>query len=465
MARPVYVVHCVDTEGPLHELVEATFERLKAIFGIDLEPSVALLRRLQAGEVDLGGIEQAVRKVVDPHLLGYNDTWDKIDGMLASCMSPAFREQTVDFEGNGWVYNWFCVDHVDYDRNPRRRDIGYHNVYDHYRGVIRETDSPQDGVQFHYHPHAFSRVANHSATHWWASSDSLAQVLSRRVIDRRWFPAAHRAGFHVIRPDSHWFLEQHIPFDLSSQAVAAVADDSAQSGLDDGRWGDWRRAPATWEPYHPAHDDYQARGSSRRWIARCLNIGTRYRLLNEEHVRQAFAEAEADRPVVLAFTNHDFRDMRPDIDGVRELLVRVAREFPDVPFLFSESLTAMRAALQLPAQAPCELEVTLTQAGPSTHVLEIRSQVPTFGPQPWLALRTAAGTYHHDNLDIDEPFHRWRYVFDEETYPVGALDAIGLAANNAFGVTTVVNLDPATGVASHRVLNDPSAVVAARPGS
>jgi hypothetical protein len=48
MARPVYVVHCVDTEGPLHESVEATFERLKAIFGIDLEPSVALLRQLQA---------------------------------------------------------------------------------------------------------------------------------------------------------------------------------------------------------------------------------------------------------------------------------------------------------------------------------------------------------------------------------------------------------------------------------
>ena len=465
MARPVYVVHCVDTEGPLHESVEATFERLKAIFGLDLEPSVALLRQLQAGEVDLGGIEQAVRKVVDPHLLDYNDTWDKVDRMLASCMSPAFREETVDSEGNGWVYNWFCVDHVDYDVNPRRRDIGYHNVFDHYQGAIRDTGSPQDGVQFHYHPHNFRKEANISAAHWWASSDSLTQILCRRVIDRRWFPAAHRAGFHVIRPESHWFLEQHIPFDLSSQAVAAVADDSAQSGLDDGRWGDWRRAPVTWEPYHPAHDDYQERGSCRRWVARCLNIGTRYRLLTEDHVRQAFAEAEADRPVVLAFTNHDFRDMRPDIVGVRELLVRVGREFPDVPFVFSEAITAMREALQLPAQPACELEVTLSRTGPSTHALEIRSQVPTFGPQPWLALRTVAGTYHHDNLDIDEPFHRWRYVLDEETYPLGALDAIGLAANNAYGTTTVVNVDPATGAASRRVLNDPSAAAAAGHGS
>ena len=40
---------------------------------------------------------------------------------------------------------------------------------------------------------------------------------------------------------------------------------------------------------------------------------------------------------------------------------------------------------------------------------------------------------------------RWRYVFDEETYPLGALDAIGLAASNAYGVTTVVNVDPRHG--------------------
>ena len=38
------------------------------------------------------------------------------------------------------------------------------------------------------------------------------------MIDRQWFPAAHRPGFHVIRPDSHWFLEQFVPFDYSSQA-------------------------------------------------------------------------------------------------------------------------------------------------------------------------------------------------------------------------------------------------------
>ena len=53
----VHVVHCVDTEGPLHESIPATFERIENIFGLELEPSSALLKKLQAGEVELGGIE------------------------------------------------------------------------------------------------------------------------------------------------------------------------------------------------------------------------------------------------------------------------------------------------------------------------------------------------------------------------------------------------------------------------
>jgi hypothetical protein len=457
MAGTVYVVHCVDTEGPLHESVEATFERLKAIFGLELKPSVELLRRLQRGQEDLKGIEAAVQKVLDPHLLAYNDTWDRVDAMLSGLLTAGFRNMMLDAAGGGWVYSWFCVDHVDYSNNPRRRDMGYHSVFDHYRAMLREHSSEADGLHFHYHPHSFKKEAHQCATHWWESSDSLRQVLSRRVIDRQWFPAANRPGFHVTRPDSHWFLEQFVPFDFASQATAPVEADRSQAGLEGGRWGDWRRAPATWEPYHPAHDDYQMRGACRRWIARCLNIGTRYRLLTELDVRQAFAEAREGKPVVLAVTNHDFRDMRPDVDEVRGLLARVAPDYPDVAFRVAEAVTAMRRALGLPSEPACSLELSLERSGDGAHVLEIATDTPTFGPQPWLALKTKSGTYHNDNLDFDEPFRRWRYVFDDETFPLGALERIGVAANNSVGVTTVKLLDPATGDTTARYWNLPGA--------
>lgn len=455
MSGSVYVVHCIDTEGPLHESTEATFERLKEIFHIDLSPSIALLQRLQKGEENLDGLEAAVKKVVDPHLLSYRDTWDKVDEMLADAMSERFRKKIPDSAGGGWVYNWFCVDHVDYEINPRRRDIGYHNIFDHYRGAVRDHASPQDGIHLHFHPQPFRREAHRCATHWWASSNSLFQVLSRRVIDRQWFPAAHRPGFHVIRPDSHWFLEQFVPFCFSNQAVVPTKDDTAQFGLTDGRYGDWRRAPLTWSPYHPSHDDYQIPGACRRWIARCLNIGTRYRLLAEGDVRQAFNEARDGKPVVLAVTNHDFRDMRPDVDETRALLQKVARDFPDVPFLFSEAVGAMRSALRLPSQQPCELELEITEVNASTHVLTVQSTTPTFGPQPWLALKTEAGSYHYDNFDIDTPFHRWKYVFDEDTFPLKAVKNVGVAANNAFGITTVKVVDPRSGTITTKIWNVP----------
>ncbi len=456
MASTVYIVHCIDTEGPLYESLDATFERLKEIFHIELQPSVELLRRLQRGEVDLGGLEEAVKRVVDPHLLAYNDTWDKVDAMLTDAMSTTFREKIKDSFGRGWIYNWFCVDHVDYEINPRRRDMGYHNIYDHYRGIIRDLDSPQDSVHLHYHPQPFRREAHRCATHWWAASNSLFQVLSRRVIDRQWFPVALRPGYHVIRPDSHWFLEQYMPFCYSNQGIALDKSDTSQFGLTSGRYGDWRRAPCTWEPYHPSHDDYQVPGDCRRWTARCLNVGTRYRLLTETDVRQAFTEAQSGRPVVLSVTNHDFRDMRPDIDATRELIQRVAADFPTVPYRFSEAVEAMRASLALPHQPPCELDIEIKEVSRNTHVLTVESKTPTFGPQPWLALKTESGSYHCDNFDIDIPFHRWQYVFDEDTFRMEVLNSIGVAANNAFGTTTVKVVDRKTGSITTKLWNEAS---------
>ena len=455
-ARPVYIVHCIDTEGPLHEPLTATFERLRDIFHLDLEPSQATLRQLQNGSLNLDGIEASVQRVVDPHLLAYNDTWDKVDAMLARIMDESFRMRIPDSGGEGWVYNWFCVDHVDYDVNPRRRDMGYHNVFEHYRWILKQHAANRDGLHFHYHPHSFSREAHRSATHWWASSDSLHQVISRRIIDHMWFPAAHRPGFHVIRPDSHWFLEQHIPFDFSNQSMAQTGTDAQQFGVAGGRFGDWRRAPATWEPYHPAADDYQVSGSCRRWVARCLNVGTRYRVIREQDILQAFEEARAGKPVVLSITNHDFRDMGPDVEDFCEMLKRVASGFPQVPFFYSEALSAMRSALDIPVQPPCELECTIERIDDSAAVLKVSSQIPTFGPQPWLALKTANGKYHFDNFDIDVPFHRWQYVFDQETFALSGLSAIGVAANNAYGITTVVRVDPESGLTSTKHWNIPS---------
>ena len=40
MTGTVNVVHAIDTEGPIYESVQATFERLEEILGVKIKPSI-----------------------------------------------------------------------------------------------------------------------------------------------------------------------------------------------------------------------------------------------------------------------------------------------------------------------------------------------------------------------------------------------------------------------------------------
>ena len=129
----VFVTFCVDTEGPLYESTEAKFERLSDLYGIrGIEFTDENLEKLKIGSIDLGGIEQQVTRTLSDHLSKYNESWDQINEMLDRVTSTAFRESHPDSYGNGWIYNWFCLDHVGYKNNPRRRALGFNVVYDHY---------------------------------------------------------------------------------------------------------------------------------------------------------------------------------------------------------------------------------------------------------------------------------------------------------------------------------------------
>src|SRR5690606_18441823 len=293
-------------------------------------------------------------------------------------------------EGRPWTFNWFCVDHIGYSVNPRRRDIGYHNVFDHYQALLREHDVP-DEIHWHVHPMPTYREAHRNATSYLRSPHVL-ETLARRIIDRAWFPVAFRPGFHVERPDSHWLLEQFVPFDFGNQALHETELESRQADIAGGRFGDWRRAPADWSPYRPHHDDYQVPGECRRTIFRCLNVGTRLRLLDEAEVRKAFIRAASGLDTVLAFTDHDFRDMRPDVAAVHELVTRVASDFPEVTWRNSGALVAARDVLDREPTARLSFDLQVQRRG-EVLLLEARSSHPLFGPQPFLAVKSHDQTY------------------------------------------------------------------------
>jgi len=143
----------------------------------------------------------------------------------------------------------------------------------------------------------------------------------------------------------------------------------------------------------------------------------------------------------MAFTNHDYRDITKDIYKVRSMLKEAIKKYSDVRFEFCEAVDALRKALSLPQVPRCRLDVDLQSINGRSHVLQVRTDVPSFGPQPYLALKTVARTYHHDNFDFQKPRHEWTYVFDDQTFPLKAIEKIGIAVNNLYGVTSVAVMD------------------------
>lgn len=448
----LYVTHCVDAEGPLHETVEATFERLRSLFGLALPPSRDLLTRLQRGEHDVGSAERAreIASAFNAHNLATLADWSAIDSMLDQLDEPQFRLAIPDSRGQGWHVNWHCVAHWGYDPllNPRRRDLGVHNVFDHYAARYG-LDGPRDSIHWHFHPVAFSRQANHSATSYF-NTPALFEIVSRRVLERDWFPCANRPGFHAERPDSHWFLEQWLPYDLANLNCdpPSAAGDARTT-----RWANWQRAPKEWVIYHPHHDDYQQPGSCRRAIARCLNLNGRFAAITQGDVNQAFAAARDGRDVVMAFTNHDFRDLCADARSMQEMLRMASRAYPDTEWCYSDAVVAMRRALGHGDAPPARIELSIAALDGGGHRLDVRLDREPFGPQPWLCMATKNGRVYHDNLAIEvTPLH-WTYVFDEESVPLGAVERIGLATNTANGRTSISTMNAQTGATSHAFHN------------
>jgi hypothetical protein len=427
----VLLLHAVDTEGPLFESAAETVARINRIAGLSLPVEDATLGKLRADEIELGGARDVVLNVLRySEFLG---DWGAVRAMLARVMSPVFRRANADSDGRPWVFNWHVMDHVGYDVNPRRRDIGYHNVFDVYRDLIAGC-GPEDELGFHFHPDHFYTHAHLCGTTY-STSRNLYAILARRLVDRNWFPRSFRAGFHTERPDSHGFLEQWIPHDFSNQAIAADDSTAGQLDLSHHRFGDWSRAPTEWGWYHPDHDDYQSQGGCRRRIFRCLNIGTRHRCITEQEVTRAFDQVRSERrDVVVAVTNHDFRDMAPDVEWLKRTCDAMSAR-SGIKWR-SASISDTFA----PWRAPPPRSAWTLGEDRGLARLSIEYAEPIFGPQPFMAVKLANELYHHVNLDIVRPFRSFAYTFDDNTVPLDRIEAIVIGTNDRHGNVIVDRL-------------------------
>jgi len=430
----LHIVHCIDTEGPLIEDLQATFDRLESIFGIKLFPTKENLLGIQCKKFDFGGLEDKIAKTFSTNLLKYNTSWTAISKMLDIALSDKFRREVVDDFGGGWVYSWHCMDHIGYTDNPRHKDIGYGNVFRFYKAKLKEYNSIQDEINWHFHPLSLTRNPTHTASSYNNNYDVLLQIICRRIIDEQWFPTVNRPGFHTERPDSHSFLEHWLPFDYANQVVDGQQD---QHELSNGRFADWQRASKSWRGYHPDHYDYQKEGVCNRMIFRCLNVGTRHRALTVGHFHEAFREARETGGAIVAFADHDYRDIMPDVNEARSMLLEVRNNYPDVLIKFSGAESAISSLMRFEEKTPPSFNIQLIEN--RLDISLVKGEI--FGPQPFLAMKTKDNSYYHDNLDVIEPASHWSYVFDAQTMPLDCISKIGVGSAGKYGKSDVFVLD------------------------
>ena len=430
MVKYLPVVHIVDTEGTLSEPLKITFQRIYNLFGIKIKPTQSNFKKILNRRINLSlntSIKNAFYKAFNKNVLNYNSTWKEINKQSDVIFEKSFRDKYKDSFGKGWIINWNCVDHVGYKSNPQKRNIGFHKIFDYYNNRIKKHKS-SDNIYFHFHPIPLSGAANKSGNHYFSTSNNIFQILCRRIIERKWFPSVYRPGFHIERPDSHWFLEQYIPFDYGNQSHSGYKPEKY-------RFENWEGAPMSWTPYHPDFADYKKKGNCKRWIARCLNIGTRFALIDQKEVNKAFSEFKKKKKVILAFTNHDERNMLPDFETIHKMLEKASNKFK-IKFKYSDAKNAFRYAMRLKKRKKLNFNIILKK-----NFIKISSNHQTFGSQPFLAIQDKKGKFHHENFSIIKSYRKWIYYFDSHSIEPDKIKFFAFASNDDYGNTTIVKIN------------------------
>jgi hypothetical protein len=424
------IVHLVDTEGPFSEPIEETFKQLNDIFHIDVEPTEENLQRIQSGIGIPDDIKEEVMLRFSKHRLGYNKTWSDIENMCITLFSKEWRNTISGNSPTPYTISWNCLDQIGFHDNPRRRQLGPNLIYQFYNDQINSSGIYWDRLYWHYHPMSFNKALNKTGTslnhypHHYAS-------LCHRVLDCHSFPAVFRPGYHIERTDLNVFLEQWIPFDYANQNALDQRKDENY------RFQDWRKAPTEWSVYHPDFSDPRRPGNLKRAVARCLNIGTDFAKLTKDEIHKAFQRCSEGKPTILAYCNHDHRDMIAEIEEVTSLIHDVSTHYESqVQYQYCNAVDAMRMYFDFPNEEPVEFSFTFNDGR-----LDIKCSKPIFGAQPFLTFRTFDNTLYHDNFCFGEDELSFFYQFDTHSMPIQMIQEIGVATNDLYGSSSVLIID------------------------
>jgi hypothetical protein len=354
----------------------------------------------------------------DPNRPELLPTWPLVDRAMDRLFDPSFRQRHRDPSGGQFKIGWFFLTWTGFDTNPRARDLGYHKIRDHYverwGNRLREYG---DEHCWHYHHPAPSRIGIEWGLDWSVCPEYDA-IVSRQILERDWFPACYRAGGTIMDAVSSRWVDTWFPFDYTNRAPV-----EAKSLVD------WSTGVREWSLYQPSPEDFRKPGAGRRRMARSLDLATWIYSLTDDEIAAGFARAAGGRPAIVSCFDHDYRDIAPRVDELRERIERIAATFPGVPWRYAAPVEAARAYLDAPPARTLTLEIAQEPDG----AIVMSAGAAIFQPFPWIAARMRDGTVMHVDTDverIDETRWRWRAnaSLDWNEIAIGASTELGEAA-------------------------------------
>ncbi len=342
----VYIVLAVDTE-PLH--VSGTGKRL---------------------ELDLSNFLPDTSKIV------------------ARVMSPEWRADFTDSFSGHPKFTWFVLTS---EQICHAADcLAIFDAMQNFRNDVRQAD---DEIGWHYHHTDWQECVSAGKTDssWiqlvsfdgttyadGADVELCENVMNQLIADRGFFPVSFRAGWIWENNEFSRWLENVIPFDLSSSPpLKTLSNDSTRCRANE---SDWSRAPITLVPYHPDSADYQSRGNMKRLVSRSL---IKNLTVNEFRVLSALADSGYD--AILSIPIHSYSNLRFAFGQKLETIIAHLNR-NGTSFKFATCAEAFQPFVGRVPSEPLKLELHQKDGG-----IVIKANVETFSTQPYVVLRSSKG--------------------------------------------------------------------------
>ena len=312
-------------------------------------------------------------------------SWADVDRAMDKLFSDSFRKKHRDSTGRNFTIGWFFLTWSGFKTNPRGRDFGYHKVRDHYRERWGNLiDKFGDEECWHYHHPPKSGIGNEWSDGWYSSKE-YKNIISRQILERKWFPLCFRAGGTIMDAGLSQWVDKWFPFDYSNRAPLKFNE------------MDWSDGVNSWRPYHPDPVNFKSIGDGRRYMTRCLDLYTGLYKVDEEDIINSFEEASKFGTSILSVFDHDYRDIEERIALFLSKVKSVSNNFPEITWEYSTPKNAIIDVTKIGCEESLIVESELVG-----NILNIRTNSEIHQQYPWIATKDIDGQVDQIELNIKQ---------------------------------------------------------------